>query len=146
MTILATEMWGWFARGLLGRFFFPQESVFFPDVFLSAWDAGTGLLSCSHEGNSPGNRPVMPRMVVLGAGILGDIVDPLNKQFLEPPSPGLLVFWSKFPLSGQLSHNFLSPTAESNSPSWITVPCNNSKHVFIQSFQCARLSLGAWLS
>lgn len=50
------------------------------------------MLSCSREGNSPGNRPVMPRMVMLGAGILGDIVDTLNKQFLEPPAPGLLVF------------------------------------------------------
>lgn len=139
-------MRGWFARGLLGRFFLSHERFFFPDVFLSAWDAGTGLPSCSHEGNSPGNRPVIPKVAVLGAYIRGGIVDPLNKQFLEPPSPGLLVFWSKFPLSGQLSHSFLLPTAESSSPSWITLSYNNSKRLFIQSFQCARLSLGAWLS
>lgn len=75
-----------------GKVFLITRELLLPHPFRSAWDAGMGMLSCSHEGNSPGNRPVMPRMVVLGAGILGDIVDPLNKQFLEPPSPGLLVF------------------------------------------------------
>lgn len=41
-----------------------------------------------------------------GICVFGDIVAPLNKQILEPPSPGLLVLSNKF-LSCRPSQSFL---------------------------------------
>ena len=73
---------------------------------MSVWDAWNcnDHRTVTKKKNQPRDQAnKIPQMVMWGNCVLGDTVEPLNKQILELLSPGLLVMWNEFPFSSQLS-------------------------------------------